>query len=300
MMSSSNSESVVEPPAIEGVSDVTTLLEALPWIKRFHERTVVIKYGGAAMEDPSLRENFARDIALLKYVGINVVVVHGGGKDITAYMNRLDIPVEFKGGLRVSSAETVEIAKMVLIGKVNNELVVRIGRHGQAAIGLSGDDGRLFKVETTTAPNGEDVGFVGKVTKVDTSLIDHVNDDFVPVIATVASDADGHSHNINADDAASAVARALRAARIIFLTDVAGWLEDPENPDSLITEASTDQVLAALPAISGGMRPKLQACVDCVQGGVETASIVDGRKPHSVLLELFTDRGCGTIIKAPK
>lgn len=280
-----------------GVRDVSTLLEALPYIRQFRDRTIVIKYGGAAMTDPALREDFARDIALLKYVGINVVVVHGGGPAITEYMERLGLPVEFRGGLRVSDAETVEVAKMVLVGKVNNDIVVRIGRHGHSAVGLSGDDGGMLQVETTTGPNGEDVGYVGRVTRVDTGVIDHIAQDFVPVIASVGSDEDGRSHNINADEAAAAVARALGATRLIFLTDVAGWLRDASDPDSLIVQAATDEVEAALDGISGGMRPKLQACVDAVHSGVGAASIVDGRRPHSVLLELFTDDGCGTQIR---
>lgn len=280
-----------------GVRDVSTLLEALPYIRQFRERTIVIKYGGAAMTDPALREDFARDVALLKYVGINVVVVHGGGPAITEYMERLGLPVEFRGGLRVSDAETVEVAKMVLVGKVNKDIVVRIGRHGHAAVGLSGDDGGLFQVETTVGPNGEDVGYVGRVTRVDSAVIDHVAEDFVPVIASVGSDEQGRSHNINADEAAAAVARALGATRLIFLTDVAGWLRDAKDPDSLIVQAATDEVEAALDGISGGMRPKLQACVDAVHSGVGAASIVDGRRPHSVLLELFTDDGCGTQIR---
>ncbi|MCK9248840.1 MAG: acetylglutamate kinase [Solirubrobacteraceae bacterium] len=280
-----------------GPRDVATLLESLPYIRQFRERTVVIKYGGAAMTDPELREDFARDVALLKYVGVNVVVVHGGGPEITRYMERLGMPVEFRGGLRVSDAATVEVAKMVLVGKVNKDIVVRISRHGQAAVGLCGDDGNLFTVETTTGPSGEDVGFVGRVTKVDTTVIDHVAQEFVPVIASVGADDEGRSHNVNADEAAAAVARALGATRLIFLTDVAGWLADASDPATLISQAATDEVEQALPSIDGGMRPKLQACVDAVHSGVGAASIVDGRRPHSVLLELFTDDGCGTQIR---
>lgn len=294
------SDPLAVPPAIPsgtGVRDVSILLEALPYIRQFRGRTVVIKYGGAAMTDPELREEFARDIALLKYVGVNVVVVHGGGPAITEYMQRLDLPVEFRGGLRVSDPATVEIAKMVLLGKVNKDIVVRISRHGHAAVGLSGDDGNLFQVETTTGPDGEDVGFVGRVTRVDTGVIDHVAEDFVPVIASVGSDDQGRSHNVNADEAAAAVARALGATRLIFLTDVAGWLRNASDPSSLIVQATTDEVEAALGDISGGMRPKLQACVDAVHSGVGAASIVDGRRPHSVLLELFTDDGCGSQIR---
>jgi acetylglutamate kinase len=278
--------------------DVSTLLEALPYIREFHGQTVVIKYGGAAMEDPELREGFARDVVLLKYVGMNPIVVHGGGPDITAYMERLDIPVEFVGGLRVSTAETVEIAKMVLIGKVNKDIVARLNRHGQSAIGLSGDDGRLFMCERTEAPGGEDVGFVGRITRVNIDVLKHIADDYIPVIASVGSDRDNNSYNINADAAAGAVARALRAYKVLFLTDVSGWLRDPSNPLSRISQASAEEVEEALERIDGGMRPKLQACVEAIHGGVTAAHIVDGRVPHSIMLELFTDEGIGTKIRA--
>ncbi|MET0603485.1 MAG: acetylglutamate kinase [Baekduia sp.] len=278
--------------------DVSTLLEALPYIREFHGRTVVIKYGGAAMEDPALREDFARDVVLLKYVGMNPVVVHGGGPDITAYMERLNIPVEFVGGLRVSSAETVEVAKMVLIGKVNKDIVSRLNRHGQSAIGLSGDDGRLFLCERAAAPGGEDVGFVGRITRVNVDVLKHIADDYIPVIASVGSDRDDNSYNVNADEAAGAVARALRAYKVLFLTDVSGWLRDPSNPLSRISQASAEEVEEALEHVAGGMRPKLAACVDAIHGGVTAAHIVDGRVPHSIMLELFTDEGIGTKIRA--
>lgn len=276
--------------------DVGTLLEALPYIREFHGRTIVIKYGGAAMEDPALREDFARDVVLLKYVGLNPIVVHGGGPDITAYMQRLGMPVEFVGGLRVSNAETVEIAKMVLVGKVNKDIVLRLNRHGQAAVGLSGDDGNLFRVSRQSAPGGEDIGFVGKIERVDVDVLRHVAQDYIPVIASVGADTEGNSYNINADDAASAVARALHAYKVLFLTDVRGWLRDAADPDSLVSYAPADEVQAALPSIAGGMRPKLQACLDAIHGGVDNAYIIDGRVPHSLLLELFTDAGVGTKI----
>ena len=222
----------------------------------------------------------------------------GGGPDITAYMNRLDIPVEFVGGLRVSSAETVEIAKMVLIGKVNKDIVSRLNRGGQPAIGLSGDDGRLFLCERRAAPGGEDVGFVGRITRVNVDVLKHIADDYIPVIASVGTDREGNSYNINADEAAGAVARALRAYKVIFLTDVSGWLRDPSNPLSRISQASAEEVEEGLRQIEGGMRPKLQACVDAIHGGVTAAHIVDGRVPHSIMLELFTDEGIGTKIRA--
>ncbi len=278
--------------------DVGTLLEALPYIREFHGKTVVIKYGGAAMNDPALREEFARDVVLLKYVGLNPIVVHGGGPEITAYMERLGLPVEFVGGLRVSDESTVEVAKMVLVGKVNTEIVLRINRHGQPAIGLCGDDGSLFRVARRAAPGGEDIGFVGSIERVDVDVLNHVATDYIPVIASVGADRDGRSYNVNADEAAGAVAGALGAYKIVFLTDVPGWLGDPAEEDSLIGQASTEQVRAALHSLEGGMRPKLQACVDAIGAGVSAAHILDGRLAHSLLLELFTDAGIGTKIEA--
>src|SRR3954470_14347806 len=249
------------------------------------------------MDDPDLREEFARDVVLLKYVGLNPVVVHGGGPDITKYMERLDLPVEFRGGLRVSDEATVEIAKMVLIGKVNKDIVLRINRHGQPAVGLSGDDGQLFRVSRTTAPGGEDVGLVGTIERVDADLLRRIGERYIPVIASVAPDRAGRSHNVNADEAAGAIGRALGAYKVIFLTDVAGWLRDASDPDSVISECDADTVEEAIATMQGGMRPKLQACVDAIHGGVGSAHIIDGRLPHSLLLELFTDAGIGTKVR---
>jgi acetylglutamate kinase len=278
--------------------DVATLLEALPYIREFHGKTVVIKYGGAAMEDDALREEFARDVVLLKYVGLNPIVVHGGGPDITSYMERLGLPVRFVGGLRVSDPATVEVAKMVLVGKVNKEIVLRLSRHGQPAVGLCGDDGSLFRIARRTSPAGEDIGFVGQVERVNVDVLNHVSSDYIPVIASVGSDREGHSYNVNADEAAGAVAGALRAHKIVFLTDVAGWLADPVDPSSLIAHAAARDVAAQLEGLQGGMRPKLAACVHAIDEGVNSAHIVDGRIPHSLLLELFTDAGIGTKIEA--
>jgi acetylglutamate kinase len=282
------------------VRDIGTLLEALPYIREFHGKTIVIKYGGAAMDDPALREEFARDVVLLKYVGLNPIVVHGGGPEITSYMKRLGLPVEFVGGLRVSDADTVEVAKMVLVGKVNKDIVLRLNRHGQPAVGLSGDDGQLFRASRQSGPNGEDVGFVGKIDRVDVDVLNHIAQDYIPVVASIGADREGNSYNVNADEAAGAVARALGAYKVMFLTDVVGWLRDPADPDSVISEAGADEVEAALGHIEGGMRPKLKACLDAIHGGVTFAHIVDGRVPHSILLELFTDAGIGTKIKPAK
>ncbi|HEY5287127.1 MAG TPA: acetylglutamate kinase [Solirubrobacteraceae bacterium] len=278
--------------------DVATLLEALPYIREFHGKTVVIKYGGAAMEDAALREEFARDVVLLKYVGLNPIVVHGGGPDITSYMERLGLPVQFVGGLRVSDPATVEVAKMVLVGKVNKEIVLRLGRHGQPAVGLCGDDGSLFRIARRTAPDGQDIGFVGSIERVNVDVLHHVALDYIPVIASVGSDREGNSYNVNADEAAGAVAGALGAYKVVFLTDVAGWLADPQDPESLIGQASAREVDAQLDGLQGGMRPKLAACVEAINGGVNSAHIIDGRIPHSLLLELFTDAGIGTKIEA--
>ncbi|HTU96917.1 MAG TPA: acetylglutamate kinase [Solirubrobacteraceae bacterium] len=276
--------------------DVATLLEALPYIREFYGKTVVIKYGGAAMSNPELKEEFARDVVLLKYVGMNPIVIHGGGPDISSYMRRLDLPVEFVDGLRVSDAQTVEVAKMVLVGKVNKDIVLLLNRHGQPAIGLCGDDGLLFRAARQAAPSGQDIGFVGRIERVDVEVLNHVAQDYIPVVASVGADREGNSYNINADEAAGAVARALRAYKIMFLTDVAGWLRDPEDPASVISEIGADAVQAALPTVAGGMRPKLAACLEAINGGVSYAHIVDGRVPHSLLLELFTDAGQGTKI----
>jgi len=278
------------------VRDVATLLEALPYIREFHGKTVVIKYGGAAMTDAALKEDFARDVVLLKYVGMNPVVVHGGGPEITSYMKRLNLPVEFVEGLRVSDEATVEVAKMVLVGKVNKDIVLRINRHGQPAVGLCGDDGLLFRAARQQSPSGHDIGFVGRIERVDVDVLNHVAQDYVPVIASVGADREGRSYNINADEAAGAVASALGAYKIVFLTDVSGWLRDPTDQASIISETTATEVAAALPAVGGGMRPKLAACLEAIHGGVSFAHIVDGRVPHSLLLELFTDAGQGTRI----
>ena len=274
--------------------DVATLLEALPYIREFHGKTVVIKYGGAAMTDAELKEEFARDVVLLKYVGMNPVVVHGGGPDITAYMERLGMEVRFVEGLRVSDEATVEVAKMVLVGKQNKDIVLRINRHGQPAVGLCGDDGRLFTVKKQLAGGETDIGFVGEIETVDVDVLLHIAEDYIPVVASVGADADGSSYNINADAAAAAVAEALGAFKLVFLTDVEGWRAEPDDPSSRISEATAAEVRARIPEVGGGMRPKLEAAVHALESGVGAAHILDGRVPHSLLLELFTDEGIGT------
>jgi acetylglutamate kinase len=276
--------------------NVDTLLEALPYIREFHGRTVVIKYGGAAMREEELREAFATDVVLLKYVGLNPVIVHGGGPDITAYMERLGLEVRFHEGLRVSDPETVEVAKMVLLGKVNSDIVLRLNRAGQPAVGLSGEDGWLFEVGPVE--NAANLGFVGTINRVDVDVLNHIAEDYIPVVASAGADRDGDSYNVNADEAAGKVAGALGAYKAVFLTDVEGWLADPEDPGSRISSATVAEVEARLGEVGGGMRPKLAACVEAIRGGCQYAHIIDGRQPHSLLLELFTDAGIGTMVSA--
>jgi len=283
---------------------IETLLESLPYIREFHGRTIVIKYGGAAMEEETLRDAFARDVVLLKYVGMNPVVVHGGGPEITEYMRRLGLEVEFVQGLRVSDEKTVEIAKMVLVGKVNKDIVLRLNQHGQPAVGLCGDDGSLFRVRKQLVSDVDggthDLGFVGTIEHVDVNVLNHIAEDYIPVVASVGADPQGRSYNVNADEAAGAVASALSAHKVIFLTDVEGWLEDPADPDSLVSETDVASIRRGISQgkVGGGMLPKLRACAEALEAGVGSAHIVDGREPHSLLLELFTDAGIGTKVSA--
>jgi acetylglutamate kinase len=280
--------------ASDGHTNIETLLEALPYIREFHGRTVVIKYGGAAMREEGLREAFATDVVLLKYVGLNPVIVHGGGPEITEYMERLGMEVRFHEGLRVSDPETVEVAKMVLLGKLNSDIVLRLNRHGQPAVGLSGEDGTLFEVGPVA--NAAEVGYVGSIQRVDVDVLNHIAADYIPVVASAGADREGNSYNVNADEAAGKVAAALGAYKAIFLTDVEGWLDDSPDPASRISETTVAEVEARLDSVEGGMRPKLQACVDAIRGGAQYAHIIDGRQPHSLLLELFTDAGIGTKV----
>ncbi len=272
-----------------------TLTEALPWIKRTWGKTVVIKYGGAAMTDPVLREHVASDIVLMKLVGVNPVIVHGGGPAITTYMERLGMPVEFFDGLRVTSAEAMELVKMVLVGKVNKELVTSINGHGRLAVGVAGDDANLLKAR----PVSDRLGRVGEVTAIDTTVIRKlIGDGFIPVVATVAVGEDGGSYNINADIVAGEIAAALDADKVIFLTDVDGLYEDFEDKGSLISALSLEQAeeMVAYDRLASGMIPKVGACIRALRGGVGRAHILNGTVPHSLLLEVYTDGGVGTMI----
>jgi acetylglutamate kinase len=273
------------------------LTEALPYIKRTAGKRVVIKYGGAAMTDPKLREQVASDIVLMKLVGVNPVIVHGGGPEITSYMERLDMKVEFYNGLRVTTDEAMELVRMVLVGKVNPELVAAINHHGPLAVGVSGDDGNLVRA-TQRDPR---LGRVGDVTAIDTTVIDNLIDDgFIPVVATVAAGDDGGSFNVNADSVASELAVALRADKIIFLTDVDGLYADFEDQSSLISAMTPDEAeeMVMNDLLGGGMVPKVAACVAAMRGGVRRAHILNGTVPHALLLEVYTDEGVGTMIAA--
>jgi acetylglutamate kinase len=282
---------------------VETLLESLPYIRMFSGKTVVIKYGGAAMSSADLKDEFATDIAMLRYVGMKPIIVHGGGNDISSYMKRLDLPVKFVEGLRVTDEAAMEVAKMVLVGKVNKEIVSLINSKGAAAIGLCGDDGSLLKAEKLikrdASGNVVDLGLVGEVTEVNTALLDLLEADYVPVVASVGMGTAGESYNINADTVAGALAGALKAEKVIFLTDVSGLLADLEDDTSLISECTAAEIVDLMEGgkVSKGMIPKLEAVLTSLRGGASAAHIIDGRIAHAVLLEIMTDdAGLGTKI----
>jgi acetylglutamate kinase len=276
------------------------LIEALPWLERFHGTTVVIKYGGNAMIDPALQRAFAADMVFLRYAGIKPVVVHGGGPQISSMLGKLGIESEFRGGLRVTTPEAMDVVRMVLVGQVGRELVGLINEHGPFAVGLSGEDARLFTaVRRHAVVDGEpvDIGQVGDVAAVDTSAVDDlIAAGRIPVVATVAPDADGVVHNVNADTAASALAVALGARKLVVLTDVPGLYTNWPDTSSLTSQIDTDELEKLLPSLQSGMVPKMEACLRAVQGGVPAAHVVDGRIPHSTLLEVFTSEGSGTMV----
>ena len=276
------------------------LAEALPWLQRFHGQVVVVKYGGNAMVDDELKQAFARDMVFLRLAGILPVVVHGGGPQITAMLDRLGLPAEFRGGLRVTTPETIDVVRMVLVGQVGRELVGLINQHGPYAVGLSGEDAGLFTAEKRTAlVGGEpvDIGLVGDVVAVDpAAVLDIVRAGRIPVVAGVAPDTAGTVYNINADSAAAALAAALGAAKLVVLTDVEGLYADYPDPDSIISELTAAELEPLLPTLEAGMAPKMEACLRAVRGGVGRAHVIDGRVPHSVLLEVFTSEGVGTMV----
>jgi acetylglutamate kinase len=278
----------------------TTLIEALPWLANFHGATVVVKYGGNAMVDAELKRAFAADMVFLRYVGLKPIIVHGGGPQISAMLGRLGIASEFRGGLRVTTPEAMDVVRMVLVGQVGRELVNLINGYGPFAVGMSGEDAHLFTaVRRSAYVDGEpvDVGQVGDVAAVNGSAVtDLIEAGRIPVVSTVAPDADGVLHNLNADTAAAALAVALDARKLVVLTDVEGLYADWPDTGSLITQLTAAELAELLPTLDAGMVPKMEACLRAVKGGVPAAHVVDGRVPHSILLEVFTSEGFGTMV----
>ena len=282
------------------VVKANTLIEALPWLAEFAGQTIVVKYGGNAMVDDDLKRAFAEDIVFLRRAGLKPVVVHGGGPQINTMLDRLGIASEFKGGLRVTTPKAMDVVRMVLVGQVGRELVNLINTHGPFAVGMSGEDGGLFtaKRRGLIVDDEEiDLGLVGDVKSVDPrALQDLIDAGRIPVVATVAPDKDGQVHNVNGDTAAAALAVALGAKRLVMLTNVAGVYADYPDEDSVITQITSAEVRAMLPTLDAGMIPKMEACVRAVEGGVTSATVIDGRVPHCLLLEIFTDEGVGTMV----
>ena len=279
----------------EYFQNAKVLMEALPYIKKFKDKIVVIKYGGSAMTDESVKNEVIRDIALMKLVGLHPVIVHGGGNEISSFLNKLGIQSVFEDGLRVTDKSTVEVVQMVLAGKINKEIVSLFQTEGMDAVGICGHDGRTFHVEKYQ-PNGKDLGFVGQITEVNTSLIDAlVKEDFIPVIAPIGTDNEGNTYNINADFAAAAVAKAIKAEKLIFLSDVEGVYQSDKTMITRIKKDTIPQMIEDK-VITGGMIPKLNCSKDSIEGGVKSVHIIDGRVMHSLLLEVFTDYGIGTMI----
>ena len=282
------------------LTKANTLIEALPWIGQFAGETVVVKYGGNAMIDDDLKRAFAEDIVFLRRVGLKPVVVHGGGPQISSMLERLSITSEFRGGLRVTTSEAMEVVRMVLVGQVGRELVGLINAHAPFAVGLSGEDGGLLRARRRgLVEDGEeiDLGFVGDVDSVDSSaLLDLIEAGRIPVVATVVPGPDGQIYNVNADTAASALAIALGAKRLVMLTDVAGLYANYPDESTIISSITPEEVRQLMPGLTSGMVPKMEACARAVEGGVRSATIIDGRVPHCLLLEIFTDDGVGTMV----
>ncbi len=282
----------------EGLEKAQVLIEALPYIRAFNGNRVVIKYGGSAMLDPEINKTIVQDMVLLKLVGLKPIIVHGGGPEINSMLKRLDIPSEFINGLRVTTKETMEVVEMVLAGKVNKQIVEMISGQGGCAVGLTGKDGKILRAKKLYK-EGADLGFVGEIDKVNTELIETlINSDFIPVISPIGSDEEGNTYNINADYAAVAIAGALKAEKLVFLTDVEGVLKDKDNPDSLIPFLNNEEAERYIKEgiIAGGMIPKVECCMEAIEEGVSMVHILDGRKKHSLILEIYTPNGIGTML----
>ena len=287
----------IDPRVRDAGAKATILAEALPYIREFSGKTVVIKYGGSAMEDPDLADLFAQDVVLMRLVGMNPVVVHGGGPQISDLMRRLGKEPEFVDGLRVTDAETVDIVRMALVGKVNREIVASVNQHGSYAVGLSGEDAGLI----TVAQRDDKLGFVGDIRRIDPSILERLlREELIPVVATVGVDEAGQAYNVNADTVAGAIAESLRAEKLVYLTNVAGMYSDLADEASLISRIDVDRLAALVDdgVLSEGMIPKARSCVDAVKSGVSRAHILDGRIPHALLLEFFTRPGIGTMVIA--
>ena len=286
-----------DPRVRDAGAKATILAEALPYIREFSGKTVVIKYGGSAMEDPDLAHLFAQDVVLMRLVGMNPVVVHGGGPQISDLMRRLGKEPKFVDGLRVTDAETVDIVRMALVGKVNREIVSSVNQHGSYAVGLSGEDAGLI----TVGQRDDKLGFVGDIRRIDPSILERLlREELIPVVATVGVDEAGQAYNVNADTVAGAIAESLRAEKLVYLTNVAGMYADLADEASLISRIDVDRLAALVDdgVLSEGMIPKARSCVDAVKSGVSRAHILDGRIPHALLLEFFTREGIGTMVVA--
>jgi acetylglutamate kinase len=288
----------------QALTKAATLVDALPWLSRFHDKIVVVKYGGNAMTSPQLQAAFAEDVMFLRYAGLKPVIVHGGGPQITRHLQRLGIDSEFRGGLRVTTPETVDIVRMVLTGQVNAEIVNLLNDHGSFAIGLSGEDAGLLTAERRPAVvDGEeiDIGQVGDVVAVDPSaMLALLDAGRIPVLATVARGRDGLTYNVNADTAAAAIAVGLGAEKLVVLTDVEGLYTGWPASNEVVSRIDADELAALLPSLASGMVPKMEACLRAVQGGVPRAHVLDGRVPHALLLEIFTSEGIGTMVVPAK
>lgn len=282
------------------IEKANILIEALPYIRRLSGKTVVIKYGGAAMLSEDLSEKIMQDIALLKYVGVNPIVVHGGGNDINRMLEKFEIKPEFRNGLRVTDKATMDIVQMVLTGKINKDIVSQLGVAGVKAIGLCGKDASLIEAEKLASADGFDLGLVGRITNINTKLLDLLTrDEYIPVIAPIGVGKDGESFNINADTVAGEIAAALSAEKLMFLTDTDGICKDSKDPSTLIFEISVKEIkdMVGSGAISGGMLPKVDGCIKAIRSGVKRTHILNGTIPHPILLEIFTDTGIGTMVR---
>ena len=294
-----SSAPISSAPMSRAQEKAATLVEALPWLNRFAGQTVVIKCGGATMAEPELRAAFAQDLVFLRYAGLRPVVVHGGGPQVTAHLNRLGVESTFTAGLRVTTPETIDVVRMVLSGQVNKDIVTQVNQHGPFAVGLSGEDANLFTATRKPAfVDGEpvDIGLVGEIVAVDTGVVTALLDNGrIPVVSSLAT-GDGFTYNVNADTAAAALAGALGAAKLVVLTDVPGLYRDWPASAEVISHLTDVELEKLLPALASGMIPKMEACLAAVRGGVPRAHVLDGRQPHAILLEIFTDSGVGTMV----